>query len=296
MAEDLPDMGSREAAELFIALYQAHFGPHPAARAWRSDDGIATRERRIWRDEIDRCEPRHFSQLIELMALDMRERERGGKPKVSDLRTARLKIESRYGAKASGVPREDCALCYGSGMICVPAAPPGPGRRDWVIGDPSVAVLHEMAFPCRCTAGQKQAATTFRYLPRAVSDAAWQYLQGALEAYGRQDGDTPMALRRWLVAPPDGYAPRTIMVQAIIDSLRLEAERKGQPVDAYPDLPAPATVDALRKRIARGAAGTAARTRPVRGDFAPVAEAVDATVAAEDAAERAAIQAEGRLE
>jgi hypothetical protein len=297
MADELPELGSKEAAELFIALYQAHFGPHPAARAWRSDDAIATRERKIWRAEIDRIEPRHMEQVIELMALDARERERGGKPKVSDVRTARLKIESRYATfTPGGAPRDDCCLCYGSGAICVPAAAPDATRKAWVIGDPTKAVLHDMAFPCRCTAGKQQAAHLFRFMPADVAARAWDYLQAVLAECGEQDGDRPVSLREYLArAAPEGLSARALMTQALIDSLRMDAERRGQDVSHYPSGAPSETAERLAARILRGETVAAASAGPrKRAELEPIGGAVDDAVPWDDPVERAAIQGEAQ--
>jgi hypothetical protein len=265
-----------ETRRKFIAHYKARYGRFPAEKD--------AEQMAIWGEWIDRLTPSLVEQAVELMGLGREDRRT--LPLLDDLKRAVQKLLCRYMPEDKA---SDCVLCYGSGLICVPAAGPTADRPGWVIGDPTKSVLHETAFPCRCAEGRERAKRM--RVPPDVAKRALDYLEAVRKECG-EDDVRGLTLRQYLAAESEGYSARTLMAQAIVDSLRMDAARKGLDTSAFPALPAQRTAESLRTRIAQGKrVEAAAMPRPVHGDLEPIGDPL-ASLHYDDPEERAAIQGE----
>lgn len=251
--KNLPALGSPEAMALFLAMYQTRWGPHPAAKAYRKDDDVARLERDMWSREIEQIQPRHFEQICELIALDMKDREATGKPKLTDLKKARLKIEGRYRLSAGNAPRPKCGLCGGTGTICVPAATPNEGH-GWTF-DPAVAVLYDFSWPCKCSVGRQVEESAFRHMSKDVIARARQTYDNAVAAADPCDG-REMTLAEFLQEHPDGgmVTPRSLLDAMREESMRLHgievpAYEKGATIAALKARHGPVTAETVAEEV-----------------------------------------------
>jgi hypothetical protein len=175
MTSDLPDIGSDDALELFIAQYQVLFGPHPSSKKWNVGcEGIAAKERDMWRRVVDRIQPKHFEQVLELVRIEADSTQRRGKPLLPHVEAAARKISGRFTGMSSA-PSAQCSLCSSTGMILVPCSRPTPERKTWCF-DPEIAPLTEFSWPCRCSLGRDMQAHSMRDIdPKLVDRARSMY-------------------------------------------------------------------------------------------------------------------------
>lgn len=257
------ERGSDDAAEQFLALYGVKFGTHPASRRARDDDGVARRERAMWRAEIDKIEPRHFEQVIELLALAQRDGDRRRqRPNLDEVRAAAGKF-ARRGQSATAPSRLACAICYGSGIYSIPAAAPTRQRAAWVIGDPSVLLTH-YAFPCRCSDGAKrmEGRAIMSGMEKELARRAWEYHLACLEECGTSDAERDMTLREFLALDYGGQSCMAMYADVIVESIRREAERHGHDTEQLPRDSRARTLELLKAKKCASVAGIVAAAAP----------------------------------
>jgi hypothetical protein len=221
----------------FVAAYRVKFGPHPDV----TDEAAWS----LWRAELDQVDARHVDQIVELMGLGRDEKKT--RPRLDDLKRARLSIANRFRIGGSG-PVEACSHCSGTGLICVPAAPPGAHGKSWAIGEATRCVLTDTSFPCRCPEGAKRLNGVLRGASKDLCLRAWEYHLAVRKECG-VGPERDISLGEFL-KNPTGTSVRGLLGEVVIDSLRLDAERRGPPTTQFPG-PAPAvTIKALRERKA----------------------------------------------